>query len=128
MLTLVTILHVCVALILIFLVLVQDSKGGAGGAFGGGTSNSLLGPTGATSLAAKATRIVAIVFAGTCLTLTLMTARNTSSVVDSLPAGATSAPPAPGTAPVQEAAPAATSEKAPTTAPAPAEQAPATNK
>lgn len=84
MMTFVAIVHILVALVLIGLVLVQDSKGdgafGMGG--GGGGSNSLLGATGAQSLAAKMTRIVAVVFAITCIALTLMTAERSRSVID----------------------------------------------
>ena len=84
--TFIAILHILVALILIALVLVQDSKSGSiGGAFGGGGSNSVLGATGATTLAQKLTRYTAVVFAGTCIMLTIFAARNNKSVLDSVP-------------------------------------------
>ena len=110
---LLTIVHVLVAVILVVLVLVQDPKGGAlGGAFGGSGSNSVLGPMGATTLAQKLTRWVAVVFAGTCLGLTIMIAKKTggAGVVDA-PVPAASAPttttPEPVAAPVPtEAVPA----------------------
>ena len=54
-----------------------------GGSSGG--SNSLLGATGAQSLASKMTVWSAILFAVTCLTLSVMTSSKTKSVVDSLP-------------------------------------------
>jgi len=83
MFTLVATLHVCVALVLILLVLVQDSKGGAGGGlFSGGTSNSILGATGATNLLVKATRVCAVLFAATCIGLTVMTAQQSKSVLE----------------------------------------------
>lgn len=90
----VAVLHLFVALVLIVLVLVQDSKGGGmGGAFGGGGSNSVLGATGATTLAQKMTRYAAIIFAGTCITLTIFSARSHKSVIDmTAPAAATTAP------------------------------------
>lgn len=92
--TLVGIIHVITALVLISLVLLQDSKGGGvGGAFGGGTSNSVLGATGATTLAQKMTRWAAIIFAITSITLTALS-RKPKSVVDNLPATATAAAPA----------------------------------
>lgn len=126
MMTLVAVIHILVALVLIALVLIQDSKGGGALGIGGGGSNSLLGATGAQTLAAKLTRITAVVFAGTCIGLTVMTARNTGSVVDVLPASspAASSPTGDGTlpatapgapTPVQDAAPAVPAEN---TAPA----------
>ncbi len=81
--TLVAIVHILVALILIVLVLVQDSKSGSiGGAFGGGGSNSVLGATGATTLAQKMTRWTAVVFAGTCILLTMYASQSHKSILD----------------------------------------------
>ncbi len=86
--TLLTLIHVLIAVVLIGLVLIQDSKGGALG-IGGGTSNSVLGAGGAQSLAAKATRWVAAIFAITCISLSIWTAKKTQSVVSGvLPANA----------------------------------------
>lgn len=95
--TFVTVVHVLIALVLIALVLVQDTKSGSlGGAFGGGGSNSILGATGATTLAAKATRWAGVLFAITCISLTYFSSRKHQSVVDGfVPA-----------APVEAAAPA----------------------
>lgn len=109
------ILHIVVALVLIVLVLIQDSKSdGALGMGGSSGSNSLLGATGAQTLAGKMTVWSAVIFAVTCLTLSVLTASNTKSVVDSLPL-----PTAPASAP-------ATTEAAPeTAAPAATEAAPA---
>ena len=80
--------HIIVALLLIGLVLMQDSKGGGalGASFGGG-SNSILGATGATTLAQKLTRIAAAVFAVTSITLAVSSKGN-RSVVESMPAAA----------------------------------------
>ncbi len=78
--TLLTLIHVLIAVVLIGLVLIQDSKGGALG-IGGGTSNSVLGAGGAQTLAAQATRWVAAIFAVTCISLSIWTARKTQSVV-----------------------------------------------
>ncbi len=90
--TLIAIIHVLTALTLIALVLVQDSKSdGLGGAFGGGGSNSILGATGASTLAQKLTRGAAIVFAITSLSLTMISNKK-SSVVENLPAAAAAAP------------------------------------
>jgi preprotein translocase subunit SecG len=92
-------LHVIVSIMLILLVLVQDSKGGAG-MFAGGSSQSILGATGGATLLSKLSRGAAIVFALTCIMLTIYTSRHGTSVVD----GA-ALPPAPATPP-----PAATTE------------------
>jgi len=122
----VAIVHILVAFILIALVLVQDSKSGSIGVFGGGGgggSNSVLGATGATTLAQKMTRWVAAIFAVTCISLSIFSVRSRSSVLDSLPAtavipGATSGMNSGAVAPTGEAAPtgqaAPTGEAAPT--------------
>lgn len=95
--TLLTLIHVLIAVLLIGLVLIQDSKGGALGIGGGSTSNSLLGAGGAQTLAAKATRWVAVIFAITCISLSLWTAKKTQSVVSgALPAQQAPAVPLPG--------------------------------
>ncbi len=123
MTTLVTVIHIIVALALIALVLLQDSK--SDGALGMGSSNnanSVLGATGAQTLASKMTMWMAIFFAITCLALTYITSHSQSSVVDNLPlptAPAAAAPtetPAAATAPAAAAAP--TETPAATTAPA----------
>ena len=91
--TLLTLVHVLIAVLLIGLVLIQDSKGGALGIGGGSTSNSLLGAGGAQTLAAKATRWVAAIFAITCISLSIWTANKTKSVVSGvLPATNTVVP------------------------------------
>lgn len=120
----VAVLHIVVALVLIGLVLVQDTKSGSVGVFGGGGSNSVLGATGATTLAQKLTRWSAAVFAVTCIMLTVFSNRGHRSVLDSLPA--TSAVPAatgaPAAVPGAEAptGPAATTPAAESTGTAPA--------
>lgn len=82
--TFVAIIHIVMATLLVILVLIQDSKSGAvSGTFGGGGSNSLLGATGATTLANKATRIAAIIFAVTCIVLTRLSTADKGSALDS---------------------------------------------
>jgi preprotein translocase subunit SecG len=126
MTTFIGILHIIVALVLIVLVLIQDSKSdGALGMGGSSGSNSLLGATGAQTLAGKMTVWSAIIFAVTCLTLSVLTASNTKSVVDSLPlpvsAPATTGGPASTTTAPEAAAPAtATAPAATEAAPTPA--------
>lgn len=81
MVTFLAIIHIIACLGLIGLVLIQDSKGG--GVFTSQTSsNSVLGATGATSLAQTMTKVVATVFAVTCIGLSIMSARADRSVVD----------------------------------------------
>lgn len=115
--TLVAVIHIVTAFVLILLILLQDSKSGSlGGAFGGGGSNSVLGATGATTLAQKMTRGAAVIFAVTSILLTVYSSRGNRSVLDSLGASAPAATaPAPA-APPADSAPAATS--APAEAPA----------
>lgn len=120
--TFVAILHIVVALILIGLVLIQDSKGGGAlGIGGGGGSNSVLGATGASTLAAKMTRIAAIIFALTSIALTVLSTQQSKSVLDKLPA-ASAVPAAPATGVSDTTGPAAVPEAAapaaPTEAPA----------
>jgi len=130
-----TVVHILIAVALCALVLVQDSKGGGALGIGGSGSNSLLGATGAQSLASKLTRYVAILFAVSCVGLTYFLAHENKSVVDQLGAATLTAPattekavPAvPGTS--TETAPTATAPQAPTTdaAAAKTEKAPTTS-
>ena len=75
------VLHILIAIALVALVLVQDSKGGGALGIGGG-SNSLLGATGAQTLYAKMTRWVALVFGITSIALSLAVAGQNKSVLD----------------------------------------------
>ena len=98
LLTLVTIVHLVVAFLLICLVLIQDSKGGAMGILGGGgSSETLFGTGGATSFLVKVTRWTAVVFAGTCITLAYLSTRSHRSVTDDFVPAATA--PVEGVAP-----------------------------
>lgn len=114
MTTFIAVLHILVALILIGLVLIQDSKGGGAlGMGGGGGSNSVLGATGASTLAAKMTRITAIIFALTSIGLSVLSSQHSKSILDKLPA-ASAVPAAPATTtPETATAPAAPAESAP---------------
>lgn len=95
MITFLAIIHIIACLGLVGLVLIQDSKGG--GVFTSqASSNSVLGAGGATSLAQTMTKIMAGVFAATCIGLSIMSARSQKSVVDTMlpmtaPAAATTA-------------------------------------
>jgi preprotein translocase subunit SecG len=83
MMTVLAIAHIIFAFLLICLVLLQDPKNaGAGGMFGGGGSNSLLGSTGGATFLTRLTRYSAIAFGITCLVMTILTRPNTGSVLD----------------------------------------------
>lgn len=83
MMTLLAICHIIFALLLICLVLLQDPKNaGAGGMFGGGGSNSLLGSTGGATFLTRLTRYSAVAFGITCLVMTIMSRPNVGSVLD----------------------------------------------
>lgn len=105
MMTFVSVIHIIVSLMLIALVLLQDPKSsGVGSMFGGGSSNALLGATGATTFLTRLTRWAAIVFGVCSLILTLMSRPKMSSVMDAGVAPQTTVPAA--TQPI-ETAPAA---------------------
>ena len=79
-------LFVCVALIMI--VLLQTGKGAdMGAAFGGGSSQTLFGSTGASTFLSKATTVAAVVFMLTSLSLAYISSHGTrSSVMSETPA------------------------------------------
>lgn len=119
MLSFIAVIHVIIAILLVAFVLFQDSKGG-GGLFGGGTSSSILGATGGASLLVKITRWIAVLFAGTCIALTVMTSRPKKSVVeDHLPSGSPTVAPPPSNPKNQEGTP-TTNGESPAENPAPA--------
>ena len=113
MLTFLAIVHVLACIILIGLVLIQDSKGG--GVFNAqASSNSFLGATGATTLAGNMTKIVAGFIAVTCIFIAKYAAESRRSIVDSgmMGGSATSQPvipsaAAPATTPAPDTATAA---------------------
>ena len=79
---LLVIIHVAVCVALIMIVLLQTGKGAdMGAAFGGGSSQTLFGSTGASTFLSKATTVAAIVFMLTSLILAYMTGGKTSSSV-----------------------------------------------
>lgn len=99
MLLFVTLVHFVVAILLIIFVLIQDSKGGGVFGMGSSSSNQVFSATGAANFLVKATRVLAITFAVTCITLTYLTSNRSTSVVDdytpvTAPAAQT-APPSP---------------------------------
>jgi len=79
------ILHVLVCIALIMIVLFQAGKGAdMGAAFGGGSSQTLFGSTGASTFLSKATTVAAIVFMVTSLWLAYNSShkRGTSIIKD----------------------------------------------
>lgn len=72
------VVHVIVCVALIMIVLLQTGKGAdMGAAFGGGSSQTLFGSTGASTFLSKATTVAAIVFMLTSLVLAYKS-RNTA--------------------------------------------------
>jgi preprotein translocase subunit SecG len=113
--TFLAILHIIGALLLIVLVLIQDSKGAMGGSFGGGgSSSSILGPTGAPNFLFTLTKYIVIGFAATSLLLTKLSGEKNESALDNIPTAAAtqSAPEAPAATPTT-AAPATPAPQAP---------------
>lgn len=100
MFTLVVIVHVIVCLFLIFIILIQSSKGAEMGAAFGGSSQTLFGSRGATTVLSKVTTIAAILFMLTSLSLAIFSVKR-ESVMSSVPVK--EAPAKPATAgPLQE--------------------------
>lgn len=74
--SLITIIHVLVAIWLIILVLLQQGKGAnAGAAFGSGASNTMFGSVGATPFLMKVSVILTTLFFITSISLTYLAAR-----------------------------------------------------
>jgi preprotein translocase subunit SecG len=93
--TVITVLHILVAVFLIVVVLLQSGKGGGIGSLGGSNTN-VFGARGAGNFLTKMTAACAVIFFLTSLTLSIMSSK-TGSVVQ----GAIKPPPAPtGTADV----------------------------
>ena len=79
---LLVIIHIAVCIALIMIVLLQTGKGAdMGAAFGGGSSQTLFGSTGASSFLTKATTIAAIVFMLTSLALAYISSHRTEQSV-----------------------------------------------
>lgn len=93
MLTLLTIVHLLLALSLITFVLLQDSKGGGAFGIGGGSgTQGVFGASGAGNFLVTATKWIATLFAVTCIALSYMTLSKTDSVTDGyIPAAGTTA-------------------------------------
>jgi preprotein translocase subunit SecG len=81
-------IHVIVCVALIMIVLLQTGKGAdMGAAFGGGSSQSLFGSTGASTFLSKATTVAAVVFMITSLALAYISSNRTGkSIMTNTPA------------------------------------------
>ncbi|HBH61021.1 MAG TPA: preprotein translocase subunit SecG [Nitrospiraceae bacterium] len=84
MYTAVVILHLIVCLFLIFIILIQSSKGAEMGAAFGGSSQTLFGSRGAATFLSKLTTAAAILFMITSLSLAIYSVHRTS-VMSSAP-------------------------------------------
>jgi preprotein translocase subunit SecG len=126
--TLVLVIHVIVCVALILIILLQSGKGAdIGAVFGGGSSQTVFGSTGASTFLSKVTIAAAVVFMVTSIILTYFSGRGgmvtERSVVTEQAAPQTPpTTPAPGTAPSQPTQGTPQSESAPK----PAQSAPAT--
>ena len=98
------ILHVCVCVALILIVLLQKGKGAGMGAAFGGSSQTVFGSSGATSLLHKVTTAVAVVFMLTSLGLSIFIGKgaNTSIMQDVHPVEQTSEAPAAPASPAND--------------------------
>ena len=80
--TFIVLIHVVVCIALILIVLLQTGKGSdMGAAFGGGSSQTVFGSTGAGSFLSKMTTGAAVVFMLTSLTLAYVSSRGPTSSV-----------------------------------------------
>lgn len=80
--SLIKFLHIIVSIILILAVLLQPGKSGdLGSMFGGGSSESVFGSSGAVPFLSKLTRVLAVVFFATSLSLGYFAIRGSSSSV-----------------------------------------------
>ncbi len=86
--TLLTIIHVVVSILLCLLILVQSGKGGGMGAAFGGASAQIFGGRGAGNFLSKLTSVAAVVFFLTSITLSVLSSRQHSVVIEKAKAAA----------------------------------------
>jgi preprotein translocase subunit SecG len=95
MLTAISIVHVLVAVALVFIVLLQTGRGSEiGAAFGSGASQTLFGSSGTSGFMTRLTTIIVVVFMVTSLVLAIMYSK-----------GRVNSPVRPRSAPVERSAP-----------------------
>ena len=124
MYTAVVVIHLIVCLFLIFIILIQSSKGAEMGAAFGGSSQTLFGSRGAATFMNKLTTSAAIIFMITSLLLAVLSVRR-GSVMSSVTVEESASKPAAAEAEKIPAAPGQgeVQEQAPSTPAAPAEKA-----
>ncbi len=108
MTVLLVILYILVCLFLILVVLLQQGKGAdLAGAFGGGGSQTSFGPRSGTNIMHRMTTVAFILFVLLCLTLAILSGKQRSSVMESVPLTqeGTAAPAEPALEPTDEGAP-----------------------
>ena len=94
------IIHIIVSITLILIVLLQSGKGtDMGSAFGGGSSQSLFGSSGASTFLSKSTTIAAIIFMLTSLGLAYLSGHNQRDTIMLNTEVSTESTPAPAPAP-----------------------------
>jgi preprotein translocase subunit SecG len=87
MFTAILIIHLIVCFFLIFIILIQSSKGAEMGAtFGGGSSHTLFGSRGAATFLNKVTTVAAVVFMLTSLSLAVLSIKRSSVMPESVQA------------------------------------------
>lgn len=129
--TLVLIVHIIVCLTLILFILLQSGKGAdIGAVFGGGSSQTVFGSTGASTFLSKVTIGAAVVFMVTSIILTYfsgkgITGTERSLVTEQSAPAATTTKPAPSSAVPQSSGKAPRSESVPKEPSAPPAQVPA---
>lgn len=123
MIQIITVIHIIVCVVLVLVVLLQQGKkDGMGAAFGGG-SQSVFGARGAETFLEKLTKILAVVFMCTSLSLVYFSSKeSTGSILSNENAPVTE--PAPGVSPNTDGTPVV--PPATTEGSTPAESAPAT--
>lgn len=110
MIVLFTVVHILVCLLLICVILLQQGTGAdLAGAFGGQGSQTAFGPRGTANLLTKVTTWLAIIFAITSISLTVMVGKRSEG--RSVLHGVQTAPLHTGTAPVKTVPPPAPQPK-----------------
>jgi preprotein translocase subunit SecG len=113
---LVAALFVINCFVLMFVILLQQGKGGdIAAAFGGGSSQAAFGARSGATVLSRATTVCAVLFVVGAIVLGILGQRGPGSVV-----GSTRAPQSPASAPTAPAPAAPAPAPAPTPAPAPA--------
>ncbi len=117
---LVVVLHVIVCLFLILIILLQTGKGAdIGAVFGGGSSHTVFGSSGASSFLSRLTVAAAVTFMVTCIVLSYFAGKTTSLEGSIIQEQSASRMPGPGEGPKETIPDSATRQETPS---APAEK------